>query len=291
MHLTISQLLPIYFDIVLNALVAVIFRRGALRYTWRIVSDIGIARSVFAAIALALISASNLLSQHWFNVSYFVTFYIGYLTIAALMLKMYYQVYLRATVPFPGFAKWGKALFGWVLVVVAVMTVMTIGQVNAGQDALAQSGINMIRAINTVEFCVIAFLCYLLRSMGMPVRSKIFGLMMALALGDFTGVLQALMIQIHLPFSALLGTIIPYTSPAVAFVWITYAFLPDPLPRPTTIPADSPVYRWSQIAAALGTKTQVAMPEPQHSFFLADVEKVVDKVFTRHMQESTESNG
>uniref|UniRef100_E6PYC1 Uncharacterized protein n=1 Tax=mine drainage metagenome TaxID=410659 RepID=E6PYC1_9ZZZZ len=51
-----------------------------------------------------------------------------------------------------------------------------------------------------------------------------------------------------------------------------------------TLPADSPVYRWSQIAMALGNKgAQVALPEPQHSFFLTDVEKVVDRVFARNM--------
>lgn len=291
MHLTFSQLLPIYFDILLNALVAVVFRRGTLRYTWRIVSDIGIARSVFAAIALALIGASTLMSQHLFNVSYFVTFYIGYITLVVLSLKLLYQVYIRTTVPFPGFAKWGKSLFGWVVVVMAVMTVMTIGSANAGHDFVAQTGINFIRASTTVEFCVVAFLCYLIRSMGMPIRSKIFGVMLALAIGDFAEILQSLMVQIHLPYSAVLGVVVPYGSPAIASLWIVYAYLPEPLPRPVTIPADSPVYRWSQIAAALGSKTQVAMPEPQHSFFLADVEKVVDKVFTRHMQESTESNG
>ena len=291
MHLTLSQLIPIYLDIALNIVVAIVFRRGVLRYTWRIVSDIGIARSVTAAIALSLISASSLMTQHWFNVSYALSFYVGYLTITGLMLKLYYQVYIRATVPFPGFAKWGKALFAWFVVIMAVMTVMTIGEVNAGQDFLAQTGINLMRAISTVEFCVVAFLCYLIRSMGMPIRSKIFGVMIALAIGEFAGIVQALTVQIHLPYSSLLGVVVLYGSPAIAALWIAYAYIPEPLPRPVTVPAESPVYRWSQIAASLGTKTQVAMPEPQHSFFLADVEKVVDKVFTRHMQETTETNG
>ncbi len=284
MHLTLSQLFPIYLDIALNLVVAVVFRRGVLRYTWRIVSDIGVARSAFAAIALSLISASNLMTQHWFNVSYFVSFYVGYLTISALTLKLLYQVYIRSTMPFPGFAKWGKALFAWFVVIMAVMTVMTIGEVNAGRDVLAQSGINMIRATGTVEFCVVAFLCYLIRSMGMPLRSKIFGVMIALALGDFAGILQALMVQIHLPYSPFLGAIVLYSSPAIAALWVAYAYIPDPLPRPLTLPADSPVYRWSQIAATLGKSgTQVALPEPQHSFFLTDVERIVDRVFTRTM--------
>lgn len=291
MHLTFSQLLPIYLDIALNALVAVVFRRGVLRYTWRIVSDVGIARVVFGVITLLLIGASNLMTQHWFNVSYFVSFYVSYLTISGLTLKLLYQVYVRATVPFPGFAKWGKALFAWVVVVMAVMTVMTIGGINAGQDIFAQSGINLIRATSTVEFCVVAFLCYLIRAMGMPIRSKIFGVMIALALGDFAGIMQALMVQIHLPYSQFLGVVVQYGSPAIAGLWIAYAYIPEPLPRPVTLPADSPVYRWSQIAAALGKGgTQVAMPEPQHSFFLTDVEKVVDRVFARNMA-STESEG
>jgi hypothetical protein len=51
------------------------------------------------------------------------------------------------------------------------------------------------------------------------------------------------------------------------------------------MPVTSTVYRWNEIASALGhTGTQVAVQQPANSFFLTDVEKVVDKVLNRNLK-------
>ena len=51
------------------------------------------------------------------------------------------------------------------------------------------------------------------------------------------------------------------------------------------MPANSTIYRWNEIASALGhTGTQVAVQQPANSFFLTDVEKVVEKVLSRNLK-------
>jgi hypothetical protein len=51
------------------------------------------------------------------------------------------------------------------------------------------------------------------------------------------------------------------------------------------MPASSAIYRWNEIASALGhTGTQVAVPQTANSFFLTDVEKVVEKVLTKNLK-------
>ena len=65
-------------------------------------------------------------------------------------------------------------------------------------------------------------------------------------------------------------------------IWVAYCALPEPVRKPVVVPANSTIYRWNEIASALGhTGTQVAVVQPASSFFLTDVEKVVDKVLTR----------
>jgi hypothetical protein len=55
------------------------------------------------------------------------------------------------------------------------------------------------------------------------------------------------------------------------------------------MPVNSAIYRWNEIASALGhTGTQVAV-QHSNSFFLTDVEKVVDKVLTRTNLQGSES--
>jgi hypothetical protein len=48
---------------------------------------------------------------------------------------------------------------------------------------------------------------------------------------------------------------------------------------------NSTIYRWNEIASALGHPgTQVAVPQPANSFFLTDVENVVEKVLSRNLK-------
>ncbi|MFP5250318.1 MAG: hypothetical protein ACLGP3_10895, partial [Acidobacteriota bacterium] len=55
---------------------------------------------------------------------------------------------------------------------------------------------------------------------------------------------------------------------------------------PIVMPASSAIYRWNEIASALGhTGTQVAVQQPANGFFLTDVEKVVEKVLSRNLKE------
>jgi len=68
--------------------------------------------------------------------------------------------------------------------------------------------------------------------------------------------------------------------------WVTYCALPEPARRPVLIPVNSTIYRWNEIASALGhTGTQVAVPQPANSFFLSDVESVVEKVLNRNLKD------
>ena len=68
-------------------------------------------------------------------------------------------------------------------------------------------------------------------------------------------------------------------------IWMVYCFLPEPARKPMLMPASSTIYRWNEIASALGhTGTKVAVQQPANSFFLSDVERVVEKVLARNMK-------
>jgi hypothetical protein len=68
-------------------------------------------------------------------------------------------------------------------------------------------------------------------------------------------------------------------------VWVTYCALPEPARKPMVVAANSTIYRWNEIASALGhPTTQVAAPQAANSFFLTDVEKVVEKVLSRNLK-------
>jgi hypothetical protein len=67
--------------------------------------------------------------------------------------------------------------------------------------------------------------------------------------------------------------------------WVVYCALPEPARKPVMMQVNSTIYRWNEIASALGhTGTQVAVQQPANSFFLTDVENVVEKVLNRNLK-------
>ena len=80
-------------------------------------------------------------------------------------------------------------------------------------------------------------------------------------------------------------TLLAILTLLVLAAWVMYALLPQEERKPVLIAASSPIYRWNEIASALGhTGTKVAVQQPASSFFLTDVEKVVERVVARNMK-------
>jgi len=107
-----------------------------------------------------------------------------------------------------------------------------------------------------------------------------FGLMSA---NDFV---QSLLISIHSSLTAPWQFVYESLILAAVGTWITYCALPEPVRKPVVMPANSTIYRWNEIASALGhTGTQVAVQQPASGFFLTDVESVVERVLARNLKD------
>jgi hypothetical protein len=143
-----------------------------------------------------------------------------------------------------------------------------------------------MRSVSVLELCLLAFLCLSMSALRLSVRDLPFGI--ALGFGLFSSndfVVSSLLSR----FSSLTSPL-QFVSESLTLVsvgvWVAYVALPEPVRKAVVIPANSTIYRWNEIASALGhTGTQVAV-QPASSFFLTDVEKVVDKVLTRNLRES-----
>jgi hypothetical protein len=62
--------------------------------------------------------------------------------------------------------------------------------------------------------------------------------------------------------------------------------LPEPVRKPVMMPANSTIYRWNEIASAVGhAETQVAVRQPAKNFFPSDVELVLVTVLKRSLKD------
>lgn len=222
----------------------------------------------------------------WFYPVYFFGYYAVYITSAVLLFFICLEVFRSALSAFSGLVRFGIVIFRWAAVVSVIMSLTTISFAHRGIMVIPDIAFRLMRSVSLLELCLLAFLCLSMSALQLPVRDLAFGVALGfgvLAANDF--ILTAL-----IKSNSSLNDPSQYVFEAVALaalsVWIVYAVLPEPVRKPIVVAANSTIYRWNEIASALGHKgANIAIPQTANSFFLTDVEKVVEKVLTRNLKE------
>jgi hypothetical protein len=142
----------------------------------------------------------------------------------------------------------------------------------------------LMRSVSILELCLLAFLCLCLNALQLSLKDIAFGFGLGFGLmsaNDF-------IIAAIGPGDGSLTAPIQFAYQGVILVtlctWIAYCAMPERARKPIVMPANSTIYRWNEIASALGHGTKVAVQQPANGFFLTDVERVVEKVLTRNLQ-------
>ncbi len=233
----------------------------------------------------------NLQSQPWgrlFYPAYFFAFYGVYIASAVLLFFVAMEVFRSALSAFSGLMKFGVVIFRWAVIASVLVTFSTITYSHRGVMIIPDIAFGLMRSVSILELCLLAFLCLSMNALKLPVRDMAFGIAFGLGLLSANDLVLAALIKVHSsltePFQFVYQAVVLLTIG----LWVAYSAKPEPVRQPMLVPANSTIYRWNEIASALGhTGTQVAVvPATSSSFFLTDVEKVVDKVLTRNLRES-----
>ena len=230
-------------------------------------------------------------SRHWLNdycfLLYFLAYWGVYIASAVLLFFVAMEVFRSALAAFPGLVKFGTVIFRWAAVASFIVSFTSVSYAHKGILIIPDIAVGLARSVSVLELCLLAFLCLSMNALRLSVRDLSFGLALGfgmLSANDF--VVSSLM-----GGNASLTSPLQFVNEALTLlslaIWGAYFALPEPARKPIVVPANSTIYRWNEIASALGhTGTQIAVVQPASSFFLTDVEKVVDKVLTRNLHES-----
>ena len=230
-------------------------------------------------------------ARHWLNdycfLLYFLAYWAVYIASAVMLFFVALEVFRSALSAFPGLMRFGTVIFRWAAVASIIVSLASISYSHKGIMLIPDFAVGLMRSVSVLELCLLAFLCFSMNALRLAVRDLAFGIALGfgmLAANDF--VISSLLAR-----NSSLTSPLQFISEAITLVslavWLGYFALPEPVRKPVVVPANSTIYRWNEIASALGhTGTQVAVVQPSNSFFLTDVEKVVDKVLTRNLRES-----
>jgi hypothetical protein len=216
---------------------------------------------------------------------YYFGFFANYLASTVLLFLICIEVFRSALAAFPGIAKLAIVIFRWAAVVSMIVSLTSISYAHKGIYVLADVSYGLMHSVSVLELCLLAFLCLSMNALRLTVRDLSFGIALGFGMmcsGEFVlAAWSSRLASLNDPVQFVYESLIL----ATLAVWMVYSILPEPARKPVLMPASSTIYRWNEIASALGhTGTQVAVQQPANSFFLSDVERVVEKVLARNMK-------
>jgi hypothetical protein len=186
---------------------------------------------------------------------YFYSYWTSALVQMSLQALVIYGVYRIALKPLDGLKRIGSIVFRWAGSVAAVLAlVVALGPHAQGANYFATLMSQMQQGVSVLTVCLLLFVCFAARPLGVTFRSRSFGVALGLGFNSTaTLVLSAWFStaqtqSLYSPVFAI-GSLV---SVLTLFVWGAYFVLPEPVRKMITLPTTSPYFFWNKISEALG---------------------------------------
>jgi hypothetical protein len=275
-------------ELTLWAALAILFWSKGLQRRFKAMGSYLALRAISTPVLMLVLYAESKpwgIDHHLAQEIYYFGFFSTYLVSTVLLFFICIEVFRAALAAFPGIAKLAIVIFRWAAVVSMLVSLTSISYAHKGIYIIADVCYGLMHSVSVLELCLLAFLCLSMNALRLTVRDLAFGIALGfgvLSSADFIG-------------ASLISRVASLTDPlqfvyeililGTLAIWTVYSIRPEPVRKPVLMPASSTIYRWNEIASALGhTGTKVAMQQPANSFFLSDVERVVEKVLARNMK-------
>lgn len=224
---------------------------------------------LFALIVLRALSGAILIPLLFFRrdlgiglhtafTTYFYTAWTSGIIQALLLIGVIYHAYSEAMRPLQGLQRIGKIIFRWVAVVsIAVSIAIAAGPHVAATGYIARSAAmigQVQQGVFVLTLCLLLFVCFAIRPLGLTFRSHVFGVALGLGVTAASLLVQAAWIStggaqsLYSPIY-LVSTIGSLVS---VCIWGTYFALPEPERKMILLPTTSPFFTWNRISEALG---------------------------------------
>lgn len=281
-------------EFLLSALLAFVFWKKGLHQRFPAMGGYLVLRVVSTPILSVLLLGSlwghTFHSRALYSAIYFFVYYAVYVASAVYLFFVCIEIFRSALSGFSGLMRFGIVIFRWAVLASLIVTFSTIAFAHRGLMWIPDVAYALMHSVSILELCLLGFLCLSMNALRLSVRDLSFGIALGFGVMSASDFIATTVISHNTGLTAPLQFAYQTMILIALGTWIAYAALPEPERKPLVIPASSTIYRWNEIASALGhSGTKVAVQQPANGFFLTDVEKVVEKVLARNLQE-TESN-
>jgi hypothetical protein len=272
-------------EFLLWAVLGLLFWRKKLHRRFPAMGAYLVLRVASAPLLLVFLLNGSLLGSRRTSMAvYFYLYWAVYIASAVLLYFVCMEVFRSALSALPGLMRLGIVVFRWVFLASAIASFSTISFSHWNILIIADIGYRLMRAVSILELCLLAFLCLTMNAFRLSIRDLAFGIALGFGLMSTADFILAatshssLTDQVQFVYESLILVVLG--------LWVAYVALPEPAREPMLLPVNSTIYRWNEIASALGhTGTQVAVRQPVNSSLLTDVESVVDRVLAKNLKD------
>jgi hypothetical protein len=210
-------------------------------------------RGISAAIYLPLIYlAGRGIERHLAYDTYFYVYWSSYAADSILSLMLVYSIFKLAMAPLKGLQTLGMLIFRWVgAISIAVAIGVAVNPHVTGLKFMTTIVTQLRQTSSILTLCMLLFVCFAIRPMGLSYRSRIFGICLGLGVLATTNLVDtAWLARAHMYSASQIvdGLAICLTM----LTWSAYFAFPEAKARIIVLPTTSPFLRWNQISMALG---------------------------------------
>ncbi len=245
----LSYLEPILCALLLLALV----RSGSAR-KYAFLTALLIVRLTSGLICLALLYfCARGIERHLAYQTYFYVYWTSYAAESVLSLLVIYSIFKLAMAPLKGLQTLGMLVFRWVAAIsIAVAIGVALTPHLSGLKFMVSMVTQLQQTSSILTLCLLLFVCFAIRPMGLSYRSRIFGVSLGLGLMATVSLVDSAWLSHNSNMYSTINIINGVVMCLTLCTWSAYFAFPEPKRRLIVLPTTSPFLRWNQISQALG---------------------------------------
>ena len=184
---------------------------------------------------------------------FFYVYWCSYAVESVLSLLVIYSIFRLAMEPLLGLQRLGTLVFRWAGAISATLAIaVTCSSHTKGADLLRVVVTQMQEVSSILTLCLLLFVCFAIRPLGLSYRSRIFGVSFGLGIVATTSLLDSAWITENVSVHSVLSLANGIAICLTLLIWSAYFFFPEQKQRIVMVPTTSPFLTWNRISEALG---------------------------------------
>jgi len=184
---------------------------------------------------------------------YFYVYWTSYALEAVLSLLVIYSIFKLAMAPLKGLQTLGMLVFRWVAAIsIAVAIGVALSPHLTGIKFMVAMVTQLQQTSSILTLCLLLFVCFAIRPMGLSYRSRIFGVSFGLGFLAATDLVRSAWLAHSSDMNSAINVVNGIAISLTLCIWSAYFAFPEPKRRFIVLPTTSPFLRWNQISMALG---------------------------------------